>query len=108
MTPMRPDDVRALARSGALLLGAAVAARLLEWLLASQPVVAAVVEGLLLDVWAQRRGARWTPAPDRAAARAKMAAAAGAGFGLALVAVGIAALAEKAAVSAVPLNGRAI
>jgi hypothetical protein len=61
MTALRVDDVRDLVRAGALLLLAATAARGLDWVFASMPVVSAVIVAFLLDLWAQRIGARWMP-----------------------------------------------
>jgi hypothetical protein len=84
MKPLRPEDVLALVRGGALLLVAGAALRSLEWLLSRwSPILPAVIGAFLLDLWAQRIGARWM-APDRARSGSLSTFFAGAGTGLAL------------------------
>jgi hypothetical protein len=81
---MRAEDVRALARGGAMLLAAGVGNRLLEWVFSSRPLVAVIVSGLVLDFWSQRAGARWMPTPAKNRMELVRTSAKGLGIGLAI------------------------
>jgi hypothetical protein len=87
---MRPEDVRALARGGAMLLAAGVALRLLESIFASRPILPVVIGAFALDAWSRRLGVRWmpTPAPEsRSQVFRRWVARVGIGLGIGLFVV---------------------
>jgi hypothetical protein len=81
---MRAEDVRALARGGALLLAAGVGTRLLEWAFSSRPLLAVIVSAFLLDMWSQRVRARWMPVPPQHRRELARRLAQGLGIGVAM------------------------
>jgi hypothetical protein len=90
MTRPGSADVLAIARAGAMFLAAGAASRALEWVFSSRPILAVVIGAFLLDLWAQRLGARWMPPGDVKASSFtpdRLALGVGTGLGLGLVVV---------------------
>jgi len=92
MTALRTDDVRALVRAGGMLLVAGIAARALDWIFSSRPILAVVIGAFFLDLWAQRIGARWMPGNPEASTARRLFAGMGTGLALGLFVVLLAAM----------------